>query len=412
MFHVGQWIEEQYLVLERQISRGWICYLVHDKYSDNTFLIKRVSDLVLTDKSAAIRFIGKAKIWINLGDCEELVKAYMVKDYGGIPHLFLEYVHGPTLATILHARPGKALPLEQTLGLMKQLVSGMKFLHGASLVDGTGSVIHGGINPHSILVSEGNIKITNIGLSSIVRQSFPDANTNLLLDENAYLGPEQVQNSAQADEASDIYAFGATLYEVATGTLPAVAKKSEDPLHEFITCNYVPPRLRNQSCPQWLEETILKCMARERENRFQSFEHIDGFLREVLKTELYKRSRLEIEGEPENFSRIARVRGTSKKESRRLNHYYLGVEHLMLGLLAEEESVVVSCFGDRYTAPQLRTEILARTPKGEGPWYWDGILKTPRYNRIMSRARRIIECFLNMRCWQFLRKEKVSPHES
>jgi ATP-dependent Clp protease ATP-binding subunit ClpC len=86
---------------------------------------------------------------------------------------------------------------------------------------------------------------------------------------------------------------------------------------------------------------------------------------------------------------VAKMRGVAKKESRRLNHYYLGVEHLMLGLLAEEESLIVSCLGDAFTAPQLRSEILSRLPKGEGPWYWDGIVKTPRYSRVMSRARKI-----------------------
>ncbi len=61
----------------------------------------------------------------------------------------------------------------------------------------------------------------------------------------------------------------------------------------------------------------------------------------------------------------------------------------MLGLLAEEESIVVSALGDKVSAETLRSEILSQLPKGEGQWYWDGIRKTPRYRRVMKIARGI-----------------------
>lgn len=392
MFSVGQWIEDQYLVLERRSDRFWVEYVVQDRISGNIFVVKRLSNLLLTDKSAAVRFAGKAKIWINLGECEEIVCAYMIKefrDFGAVPHLFLEYVNGPSLADIMNSHPGKALPLDQIVLLMRQVIEGMRFLHGASLIEGSGSVTHGGLHPGVVLTQEGNVKISDVGLTSVLRQSCERMNVDLLLHELPYLAPEQLDDPARADELTDVYAFGAIAYEAATGTAPFALARADDPVRDFVASKPVSPRLRNRSCPAWLEETILKCMAREPENRFQSFERIERFLEEVLKTEKVSRSRLEVGEETGDASRVARVRGVGKKESRRLGHYYLGVEHLMLGLLDEEESLVVSCLGDTITAEKLQSGLLARLPKGEGPWYWDGIIKTPRYLRVMSRARKI-----------------------
>ncbi|RJP22758.1 MAG: hypothetical protein C4520_07830 [Candidatus Abyssobacteria bacterium SURF_5] len=386
MFHIGQWIDNQYQVLEKLVSRWWIQYVVQDRISGNTFLVKRFSDVILLDESARIRFEAKAKIWIGLSEGDETVKAFMVKEYGGIPHIFIEYVAGPTLATIFNAASGKALPLEQTAALMKQLVSAMKVLHNASLFEQSGSVIHGGLNPQVILLHDGNVRITDIGFAPVIHQAAKTKNMSLFKNEIQYLAPEQLRDPASANELTDIYAFGAIMYEAATGTTPPVVKKTQDPLHEFIAVAPVAPRLRNRSCPQWLEETILKCMARDPQNRFQTFDHIADFLAQLLDSGRLPH-KLEVEEEGGSASRVARIRGVAKKESRRLNHYYIGVEHMMLGLLAEEESLVVSCFGDQYTAPQIRSELFDRLPKGEGPWYWDGIIKTPRYKNIMKSAR-------------------------
>ncbi len=387
MFHAGQWIDDQYLVLESQCDYFWLQYVVQDRISENVFVVKRFSDLVLRDKSVPGRFGEAAKTWINVGERDELLSAFMVKEYDEVPHLFVEYVEGPTLADILASRAGKALPLKQIVGLMQQLVRGLTFLHNASMLGPAGNVIHGGLRPQAILTKEGNVKIADIGLMPVLRQSNGMANVDRLLDQSCYLAPEQRDDPARADELTDIYSFGAVLYEAATGAAPIAPNVSGDPLQDFFAVP-VSPRLRNRSCPQWLDEVILKCMAVEPENRFQSFNQIESLLSEVLKTAPIPHEKMDVGDSPEEVSRVARVRGIAKKESRRLNHYYLGVEHLMLGLLADEESLVLSCLGDQKPASQLQAELLGRLPKGEGPWYWEGIIKTPRYASIMSRARK------------------------
>ena len=389
MLNIGEWIENQYLVLERRRGLRWTVYIAQDRISENVFVIKRPSDTLRPYVSAMADFSERARTWINIGDCDDIVKAYLLKELDGVPYLFLEYVDGPSLADILGSHPGKPLPMEQVVELMKHLINGMKFLHGAKLPSGSRGIAHWNLTPRNILTKSGEIKITDIGLASVYCR-FPDiVRAGLALGERSYVAPEQAAHPGGAGKLADIYSFGAIMYEVATGTPSMVGKKQNDPSHDVTLFELAPPRLRNRSCPRWLEETILKCMARNPENRFQSFEQIDTFVNEVLMLEPFPKTGTDEEEGTASTSRMALVRGHAKKESRQLEHYYLGVEHLMLGLLDEEESVVVSCFDDSITAEQLRSGILQYLPTGEGPWYWDGMRKTPRYNHVMRLARKI-----------------------
>ncbi|GAB4333270.1 MAG: hypothetical protein Kow0099_05130 [Candidatus Abyssubacteria bacterium] len=384
MFDPGLWIEDQYLVLERHRGRRWILYVVQDRISENLFAIK--APVLILGRDASARFVRKARNWINLGECEQLANAYLLKEFDGVPHLLVEYIDGPSLADILSSNPGRPLPIRQTIAFMRQLISGMKYLHRVSLPGESRGAIHGNLNPRNILTKAGNIKITDIGMADAVRRP-AITNADLLSGESLYTAPERLEKSARANELTDIYSFGAVMYEVATGTPPKTCQRSSDPLCEIVSLSIVSPRMRNRSCPRWLEEAIMKCMAPEPEKRFQSFDQIADFLREVIDAEAIPPA--DDGEEASKTSRVARVRGAAKKESRRLEHYYLGVEHLMLGLIKEEESVVVSCFGDAVTADRLQSEILSRLPKGEGPWYWEGIRKTPRYKKVMRIARKI-----------------------
>ncbi len=386
MFEIGQWVDNQYFVLEKYTSRRWIVYIGLDRISENVFVIKTPS--ITFPNFSAEHFERKAKSWISLGHCDEIASAFMLKDFDGAPHLFIEYIDGPSLADIICSRPGKPLPIDQTISLMKEIISGMKSLHGANLRIG-GSLVHGNLCPHNILTEAGNIKITNVGLSGAFSMPHGAANADLFLRDMPCIAPEQIEHPEKEGPLADIYSFGAVMYEVATGTTPTVLKTPDDPHADFTVSNPVAPRARNRHCPRWLDEAILKCMAKDPSNRFQSFEQIAAYVDSMGGSPEGSRVSGEEEKRSGRTSRVARARGLAKKVSSRLDHYYLGVEHMMLGILSEEEALVLSAIEDKATAEKLRAEIVSNIPKGEGPWQWDGIIKTPRYRRVMKVARKI-----------------------
>ncbi len=386
MFEIGQWIEGQYLVLERRRGRRWTLYVALDRISENVFAIK--TPTAAFPNFSPDLFRRKAKVWINLGEIEEIVPAFMLKEFDGAPHLFIQYQEGPTLADVICSRHGRPLPIRHVVRFMKRIVNGMISLHKASLITG-GSLTHGNLCPRNIIAGPDGVRITDIGLASAFAMPGGMRNADLLLRHVPCMAPERIENPADESKVADIYSFGALAYELATGSTPSVLRLSDDPHASYVASEPVPPGMRNRACPGWLEEAILKCMAREPENRFQSFESIKALL-ENLEEEIED---IEEAPQPEErdkrISRVARARGMAKKESGRLNHYYLGVEHMMLGILAEEESMVLGALGDSVTADKLRSAIFSALPKGEGPWRWDGIIKTPRYRRIMKEARSI-----------------------
>lgn len=389
MFEVGQLIENQYLVLEIRRGRRWIVYITQDGISERVFIIKRPSESYYADAFDTETFLNRARTWIELGECDRIANAYMLKMFGGVPHLFIEYVDGPSLADILCSRPGKPLPIDQTIALMTEFIGGMKFLHRATFLDSEREAVHGNLTPSNILTTSGNIKITDIGISRAFGFPSKISITEFFSERIPYLAPEQQDDPTLEDRLSEIYSFGAIMYEVATGTPPARARRANAPSNPAFASSMVPPTMRNRQCPRWLEETIQKCMAQRPENRFQSFEQIETLFNEILKAGEIHEGEVEEDLAPKRTSRVARIRGMAKKESSRLNQYYLGVEHMMLSLLTEEESIVTSVLGDNVMPEKLREEILSQLPKGEGPWGWESMKKTPRYKRTMRLARRI-----------------------
>ncbi len=385
MFEIGRWMDNQYLVIEKHRGRRWTVYITLDRISENVFVIKTPSQT--STAYSPERFEEKAKAWIKLGHCDGIVTAFMLKNFDDAPHLFIEYVAGPSLADILRSRPGKPLPLDQTTALMKEIIIAMKSLHSATFR--VGGLIHGNLNPHNILTASGNIKITDVGISGAFDMPGGMMNADLFLKDMPCIAPEQIERPDKESQLADIYSFGALMYEVATGTSPTIIKSPGDSLAGFVPTEPAPPRARNRNCPKWLEEAILKCMAREPANRFQSFEHVEAYFYEMQKEGALAPDSIEERERPKRASRVARARGVAKKESSRLDHYYLGVEHIMLGILAEEEATVLSAIDDKVTVERLRSKILSQVPKGEGPWHWEGIIKTPRYRRVMKLARTI-----------------------
>jgi serine/threonine protein kinase len=386
VFEIGQWIDSQYLVLEKQRGRRWIVYKALDRMSENVFVIKTPASAF--PEFSAYRFKEKAKTWIRLGQSEKLVTAFLLKDFDAVPHLFIECVDGPTLTDIICSRHGKPLPIQRIIDTVKQIAEGMNNLHKSSLTSST-SLAHGDLCPDNVLSSSVGMKITDIGLASAFSIPGGMQNADLLLRHLPCTAPEQIENPTGSSMLADIYSFGLLSYELATGIPPTAFKCPDDPLTGHVAAEPAPPRMRNSDCPRWLEEAILKCMAREPENRFQSFELIENFLAQMERDVKPVEKPLKQKEKSKRTSRVARMRGVAKKESGRLNHYYLGVEHIMLGILAEEESMVLSTLGDEVSAWRLKSKILSSMPKGEGPWQWEGIIKTPRYSRVLKMARKI-----------------------
>ena len=210
--------------------------------------------------SEIIKFRNQYAIAKNL-EIEGIIKTYALERYENRYALIMEDMGGVSLAEY----PDKSsLSLPQFLALAIQLADILHQLHN-------NSIIHKDIKPANILIHPGTKKINLIdfSISSVLPKETQTIQTpNILEGTLAYLSPEQTGRMNRGiDYRSDFYSLGVTFYELLTGILPF---KKEDPL-ELIHAHIAErPKAIGDICPQPLSDIVLKLMAKNAEDRYQS----------------------------------------------------------------------------------------------------------------------------------------------
>jgi len=187
----------------------------------------------------------------------------------GIDYLVMECVEGETLATRLEKGP---LPLEQILKYGAQIADALAAAH-------TGGIIHRDVKPANILIaSRGDAKILDFGLAKrhdAVFDSSAETATIELSEPGTvqgtacYMSPEQARGEA-LDPRSDLFSFGAVLYEMTTGKRPFDGRTHAVIFNSILTGIPTPPSQLRENVPQELERILDKALAKNRDERCQS----------------------------------------------------------------------------------------------------------------------------------------------
>jgi hypothetical protein len=189
-----------------------------------------------------------------------ILKIYHLGEDRGQRYITMQYVDGPDLGKILSAQA--PLAADRAVALAAKLASALAALHRCE-------VLHRDIKPSNVLIDEaGEPRITDFGLARLQwAPSVTSAGT--FLGTPAYASPEQALGES-LDQRSDLYALGIVMFEMVTGRLPFVAESIQGLL--FMRLRSEPPAPRDlvPSIPEALSNLILRCLARERAERFQS----------------------------------------------------------------------------------------------------------------------------------------------
>lgn len=173
------------------------------------------------------------------------------------PFIVIDYVDGDSLDRI-----ATKLNMMQKLDIVISAANGIAYLHSKG-------VIHRDIKPENILVSKdlNLVKIADLGISKVVYWR-SITQEGQILGTPAYMAPELFEGKSD-DPRIDIYAFGITMYEVFTHTVPFDGKPSEIIL-KHIKEEPKYPSLINPSIPQALDKIIMKCIEKKPEKRYKS----------------------------------------------------------------------------------------------------------------------------------------------
>jgi eukaryotic-like serine/threonine-protein kinase len=185
----------------------------------------------------------------------------------GIPFIVLEYLQGTDLAAELHAK-GK-LPITEAVGYLLQACEAVAEAHERGIV-------HRDLKPSNLFLAQRidgstSLKVLDFGISKAVDDGAAKVTeTGALLGTPRYMSPEQVRDPRDVDARSDVWALGIICYQLVTGSLPFTQGNLPSLSAAIVT---EPPRALREllpDAPEALERVILRCLAKDASERFQS----------------------------------------------------------------------------------------------------------------------------------------------
>ena len=268
-------IDERYRI-EKEIGRGGMgrVFVAHDRKLGREVAIKVLAS-GLHGEEALRRFEQEARATCALNHAN-ILDVHDIGTHEGNPYIVSELLHGITLRERLRQGP---LPVKEASGYALQLAQGLSAAHEKGIV-------HRDLKPENLFITEeGRLKILDFGIAKLVTsmtlgtdETLPSPQSHTqegaILGTVGYMSPEQVRGQP-ADQRSDVFSFGAIVYEMLAGRSPFERDTAVETGYAIL--NDERPELP-ASVPPDLDRIVRRCLERDPDDRFQSAHELVNML--------------------------------------------------------------------------------------------------------------------------------------
>src|SRR6202789_2156558 len=181
---------------------------------------------------------------------------------GPLPYIVMEYVDGVTLRDIVHN--DGPLPPRRAIEIIADACQALNFSH-------RNGIIHRDVKPANIMISTTNaVKVMDFGIARAIADSGNSVTqTAAVIGTAQYLSPEQARGES-VDARSDVYSLGCVLYEMLTAEPPFIGDSQVAVAYQHVREDPVPPSRRYEGISADLDAVVLKALAKNPENRYQT----------------------------------------------------------------------------------------------------------------------------------------------
>ena len=245
-------------------------YKANDTRLDRTVAIKVLLEHLAESPERKARFEREAKAISQLNH-PHICTLFDVGEQDGIDYLVMEYIEGETLAERLKRGP---LPLDKALEYGIQIVDGLDAAHRAGIV-------HRDLKPGNAMLTKSGIKLLDFGLAKVLASEeepgtsdAPTRQRDLTKEQSIigtlqYMAPEQLEGKT-ADARTDIFAFGAVLYEMLTGNKAFEGDSQASLITAIMSSEPRPPSESSPLSPAVLDRVVTQCLTKDPGERLQS----------------------------------------------------------------------------------------------------------------------------------------------
>jgi serine/threonine-protein kinase len=261
-FQPGHLLDGRFLIKE-VLSRSGMAtiFKAEDKDKDNELVAIKVPHLELeSDPNFYSRFQREEKIGLELK--HPFILRFVPVERKSRPYIVTEYLKGCTLEHLLKAM--RPLPEKDALKIASLICDGLQYMHDHG-------VVHRDLKPQNIMVCcDGTIRIMDFGIArDVASRRITRVGNSTSMGTPDYMAPEQVKGK-HADKRTDIYNLGALLYEMLTGAVPFQDENQWAALNARVTGDPLAPRKLNRDLTAQAEEIVLRALARDPADRYDS----------------------------------------------------------------------------------------------------------------------------------------------